>query len=703
MRVCLVSRELAPATGWGVGTYAANMAAALMHAGDEVHILTVDAPGIRSGPSHAHQGAEVHPLDVARAMRHLPTNVSTQPLAVYEALLALHEQHSFDLIEFADVWADGFHAVQAKRTLGHFEDAVLAVRLHSPIFLLQHINAQDTLNTASSLVHYMEAETIRGADVVLAPSKAIADKVTSMLGGRIRADWRDEPTPVHHLANPYDPRLVYRDPPKTMRGPRPVILAYGRLEYRKGFHLLMQAATRLLDGGLDLDVRIYGNDTTTWPGRRSVRDQLERLVPDAWADRFSVDDKLSREQIAEATAGATVCCFPSLWENYPYGCIEAMALGALVVGSDAGGMAEIIEHDRSGLLFHAGDEEHLASMLAHALTSDSLQSRAADLAPKRVRDITNPARIVKQLHEIIDSIQEPVILAADEPGQSVAIVIPHKDMPGTLEDAVRSARDQSRPADEIIIVDDGSTSEAALALLDEIEAREGVRIIRQQNTGLPGARNAAIEATACDYVIPLDADDLLAPDFIECTLAAVSREPALDMVTTLMACFKRLPQDPEYGFAPVGFDRDSMTARNVASSCTALLRRSSVLEAGGYDESMSAYEDWDLYCAMATRDMRCALVPRHLVFNRIRADSMLRSLDRESDHALRARLIAKHPNLALRPDRALRLALSRSFKARRAEPAPKTDDLEVKPAPRAPSLARRLGLAPIVRSLKRTD
>lgn len=678
-----------------------------MSAGDEVHILTNAGPGIRPGPSHAHRGAEIHPLDVSRTMRHMPTKVCAQPLAVHQALRELHAEHEFDLIEFADVWADGFHSVQAKRTLGEFEEAVLAVRLHSPIFLLQRVNQQDTLNLASSIVHFMEMETIRGADVVLSPSQAITNEVTSMLGGRIRADWRDEPTPVHQVPNPFDPHLVYRDPPRRQTSARPIVLAYGRLEYRKGFHLLMRAATRLLEDGQDLEVRIYGNDTTTWPGRRSVRDQLERLVPDAWADRFSIDDKLSREQIAQCVVDATVCCFPSLWENCPYACLEAMSLGTVVVGSDAGGMAEIIEHDRSGLLFHAGNESHLASMLSRALTSDSLQSRVADLAPKRVRELTNPAGVCKRLHEIVASIQEPVILAADEPGQTVAVIIPHKDMSGTLEVAVRSARDQSRPPNEIIIVDDGSETDGALALLDELEQEDDLTVIRQANAGLSGARNAAIRATRCDYVIPLDADDQLGPDFIERTLTAVSRDPGLDVVTTLMACFTRLPQDPQYGFAPVGFDRDTMTIRNVASSCTALLRRASVLEAGGYDEAMSAYEDWDLYCAMASKGMRCALVPEHLVFNRVRSDSMLRSIDRETDHALRARILAKHPTLAVHPDRALRLALAKSFKSKRPAAAPSSavaESAEVKPrgAGRA-SLARRLGLAPIVRSLRRSE
>jgi len=713
VRVCLVSRELAPYTGWGVGTYAAQMASALMRAGHEAHVLADEGPGVRRGPSHAHAGAEIHTIDVSRAMRHMPTRASDRPLAILERVRALHEAHDFDLIEFADVYADAFHVVQAKRTLGEFESASIAVRLHSPIFLLRRLNRRFAMGLYAGIVEHMEAEAIRGADLVLAPSRAIIDRVTSLIGP-LRASWRDESTPVYHHPNPIDPRLLAGEAHRASPAPRRSILAYGRLEHRKGFHLLVEAAARLLDEGHDIDVRIHGTDTRDSPGRRSVRDQLERLVPDGWADRFIIEGNLSREELAGRIVNATVCCFPSLWENYPYACLEAMSLGALVVGSDAGGMAEMIEHDRSGLLFRSGDVADLTKQLGRALGSEAVRTRAADLAPKRVREISDPGRVAERLETIVGSLKAPVLLAGDEPDRSVSVVIAHKDMPETLEATVGSVLRQTRPADEIILVDDGSETESALEVVDRLEHEHAIVVIRQANAGLAAARNAGIRHASSEFVVPLDADDLLALTFLERTLAAVSREPDLEMVTTLMACFRRLPTDPEFGFAPIGLNRELIVTANTASSCTALLRRQSVLDAGAYDESLWAYEDWDLYCAMASRDMRCALVPEHLVQNRVRDDSMLRSLHLEADHALRATILAKHPSLASAPDRAMRLLLSEWFGARgRKPPEPSKATIQAaargiveskaryRLADKALRAARRSGLLPIVKVVAR--
>ena len=714
MRVCIVSSELAPWSGWGVGTYAANMAAALAGSGDEVHVLTSPASDLEDGPSRLLGGAFVHTLEPASSLSHMPARAADRPIALLEALRALHEAHQFELIEFPDVYADAYHCVQARRTLGDFEGAVLAVRLHSPIFLLRDINRQRSINRETAIVEHMEMEAIRGADMLLAPSQAVIDEVRRRLGGRIQASWRDEPTPAHVARNPFDPSLLAPDHARSHANRYRTILAYGRLEYRKGFQTLVDAATRLLDDGVDIAVRIVGEDTDSWPGRRSVRARLEARIPDAWSDRFGVDRNASREDLASMVAGAEVCCFPSLWENFPYACLEAMARGAVVVASDAGGMAEIVEHERSGLLFRAGDAADLADKLRVALAGGSRRSDMQRRAPQRVAELTDPAGVARGIHALVATRRKPLELAHEEREPTVAVLIPHKDMPGTLRAAVDSALTQTRAADQIILVDDGSESGAAHALVDEIEREQGVTVVRQPNRGLAAARNAALARASTDYVVPLDADDLLDPMFVQRTLEAVAREPDLALVTTLMSCFKDDPANPEFGYAPIGLDRDTLLAFNPASSCTALIRRDAIAAVGGYDESLWAYEDWDLYARMAERDMPSALVPEHLVHNRVRKDSMLRSLDRQGEHELRAMIIAAHPGLAAHPDRAARLILSEAYTPRKPRPVAPTHaqveaaaDRKIREAGRyrladkAAAIARKTGLTPILKMVLR--
>jgi glycosyltransferase involved in cell wall biosynthesis len=90
----------------------------------------------------------------------------------------------------------------------------------------------------------------------------------------------------------------------------------------------------------------------------------------------------------------------------------------------------------------------------------------------------------------------------------VAVVIPCFDDGATLGEAVDSLAGEE--PHELVVVDDGTTDERTLRILEEREVA-GVRVLRQENAGLSAARMAGVRATSARYVFPLDADDLLVP------------------------------------------------------------------------------------------------------------------------------------------------------------------------------------------------
>src|SRR5689334_15482708 len=89
----------------------------------------------------------------------------------------------------------------------------------------------------------------------------------------------------------------------------------------------------------------------------------------------------------------------------------------------------------------------------------------------------------------------------------VAVIVPCFNDGELVTEAVATARACPEPV-ELVVIDDGSTDPGTLATLDALEA-DGVRVVHQANTGLPGARMAGLAATTAPYVFPLDADDLL--------------------------------------------------------------------------------------------------------------------------------------------------------------------------------------------------
>lgn len=78
---------------------------------------------------------------------------------------------------------------------------------------------------------------------------------------------------------------------------------------------------------------------------------------------FHLVGKLPREEVMKRYAQADVVCFPSWWENMPMVCIEAMLSGAVVIGSNSGGMSEIIEDGKSGFLMTPRDPKMLADKI----------------------------------------------------------------------------------------------------------------------------------------------------------------------------------------------------------------------------------------------------------------------------------------------------------------------------------------------------
>ncbi|MDP2252784.1 MAG: glycosyltransferase family 2 protein, partial [Thiobacillus sp.] len=108
-----------------------------------------------------------------------------------------------------------------------------------------------------------------------------------------------------------------------------------------------------------------------------------------------------------------------------------------------------------------------------------------------------------------------------------SVVIPAFNSAATLARAIESVRAQSWPAHEIIVVDDGSTDATA-----EIAAGfDGVRLIRQKNSGVSVARNAGAAAASGDWLAFLDADDWYAPDRIKLHAEWIAEDAALDFLT----------------------------------------------------------------------------------------------------------------------------------------------------------------------------
>jgi O-antigen biosynthesis protein len=104
----------------------------------------------------------------------------------------------------------------------------------------------------------------------------------------------------------------------------------------------------------------------------------------------------------------------------------------------------------------------------------------------------------------------------------VSVIVPCYDAEPYLAETLRSVLEQTRPADELVVVDDGST-DRSLEIAREFEPR--VRVVAKENEGAPATRNRGAALAGGDALMFLDADDVLGPDALEALAGALERSP----------------------------------------------------------------------------------------------------------------------------------------------------------------------------------
>lgn len=678
MRIGLVSNEVMPFVGGGIATYAVEMARALQSEGHEVHILTQGFEGLRERGREFLPGVEYHAYDPARGLASLPgayySVANRASMSVREALREQHERTPFDYIEFPEYRGEGYWSLRAKRTLGELRDVVLGVRLHTPHYLCMEVDRNFALSVENAHVEHMEKQSVRECDLLVGASQAVLDRVRHDVGPPLPGESR----PPHRLIRlPLDLARLAGVPgagtPSTT-GPK-TILYFGRLQTCKGTHVLVKAALALLARGEDVNFRFIGGDTLTGPFGRSMREHLERLVKGPHRDRFRFEPAMDRGDLAREIRAAWACCFPSLWESYSYACVEALALGACVVASDGGALGEIVQHEQNGLVCAKDDASALEAQLLRVLRDGALRGRLAAAAPARAAALSDSRAIAREMVDAIQERRRELSHAAtsipagtrntgnstkpDAPNASV--IIPFYNVGKYLPQTLRSLHEQSVRGFELLIIDDGSDEPESLDLLRTLR-REGVRVISKPNGGLGSARNVGFHEARGEWILPVDADDVCRADYVETFLRVIGRDPSLAFAAAFFESFYETPGERVSGYIPLAPDPDLLGYHNIAGpGACAILHRETVLGVGGYDEWLTSYEDWDLWCTLTERGHRGTIIPETLLYYRLRQGSLIRSEALPRAQALRAYLLAKHPRLAARPDIAARLILSEAF------------------------------------------
>lgn len=181
----------------------------------------------------------------------------------------------------------------------------------------------------------------------------------------------------------------------------------------------------------------------------------------------------------------------------------------------------------------------------------------------------------------------------------ISVIIPVYNRAAMLREALRSVEGQSRPPDEIIVVDDGSTDESGEAALEF----EGVSLIQQPNRGISAARNAGIAKALGDLVAFLDSDDLWHEDKLRLQERFMRAHPEVPLCHTEEEWIrkgKRVNQKKHHR-KEGGFIFLRSLERCLISPSAVMIRRDLFPLVGLFDEAMTVCEDYDLWLRITAR------------------------------------------------------------------------------------------------------
>lgn len=187
------------------------------------------------------------------------------------------------------------------------------------------------------------------------------------------------------------------------------------------------------------------------------------------------------------------------------------------------------------------------------------------------------------------------------PERTVSVVLTTRDRAALVMEAVQSVLEQSRPADEIIVVDDGSQDETC-TLLHALGA--GIRIIRHpQPLGVSAARNRGIAVASSRWLAFLDSDDLWKRDKLARQLAALQANPEM-LICYTDEEWRRdglwMNQGARHRKRSGWIYRDCLPLCIISPS-SVIIERSVFAESGLFDESLPACEDYDLWLRITSR------------------------------------------------------------------------------------------------------
>lgn len=387
MRIAHVSFEYPPDTALGgISTYVYQVSHVLRDRGHDVEVFCASSTRTTS---EMYEGILVHRILSQR------NDFKEKVLQVFSAR-QIHK--SFDILESPEYGADGY---EIKRL---FPKIPLIVKLHTPSFLIQKLSDFYTGTPLKDKVRFYLGSFLRvkyrhpywkwkrKEDDIEYQICEIADQIHTpsiSLGKIVSEQWDIATHRIHHVPYPFIPDERFMSVPTNTDFETFTFI--GRLEVRKGIIELVEAAKRVFDVMPEARFKLVGRNQQSHIPNLDMRSYIEQQL-NQHLDKIEFLE-VNPEEIPSVLAKTDVCVYPSLWENFPNVCLESMSAGKAIVGSIEGGMKDMLDEPKAGILIDPTNAQNIADAIISLLKNRELRNQLGEAARSRVISAYNSEKI----------------------------------------------------------------------------------------------------------------------------------------------------------------------------------------------------------------------------------------------------------------------------------------------------------------------
>jgi glycosyltransferase involved in cell wall biosynthesis len=293
-------------------------------------------------------------------------------LRVYQKIRELAAKEGLDIVEGPNFSAETF-------IYSLFKKAPLVIRLHTHFsMVIASLGLKNGLD--NSLSCWLENGNILRSDMVVSSTRNHARIVFAQIGSYPRNS---------RIISLGVPLPALNDGHQINKNP--VVLFVGRLERRKGIGVLLEAIPYVLK---EFPLTVFN----------IVGREAGEKIPIQSSKNIVFLGHLETDRLSEYYRRCDIFTVPSLYESCGLVYLEAMAYGKPVIGSEAGGIPEIIQNNYNGLLVPVGDARSLAEAIIRLLLDNDLRKRLGDNARLCVENNFTSDKMVRRSIELYQSL-----------------------------------------------------------------------------------------------------------------------------------------------------------------------------------------------------------------------------------------------------------------------------------------------------------